>query len=85
MFTLSRISLLVLLLLSQVSAAQQTQDSAVSTAGEETVTTAETDPLATAAEAEPAPAEPAPSRAPGEYRASEQISDDLSVSFPVDI
>ena len=25
------------------------------------------------------------SRAPGDYRASEQISEDLSVSFPVDI
>jgi len=33
-------------------------------------------------------AEPTPSqagRAPGDYRASEQISEDLSVSFPVDI
>jgi len=85
MFTLSRISLLILLLLSQISTAQQTENSTVSTPGKEAVTAAETDPLAETAAAEPAPPEPAPSRAPGEYRASEQISDDLSVSFPVDI
>jgi hypothetical protein len=42
-----------------------------------------------ASEAEPPPGEtagePGPVTPPGEYRASEQISDDLSVSFPVDI
>ena len=42
-----------------------------------------------ASEAVPPPREtadePDPATPPGEYRASEQISDDLSVSFPVDI
>ena len=33
---------------------------------------------------EPTPA-PAVTEPPGDYRASEQISEDLSVSFPVDI
>ena len=41
------------------------------------------------AELETTPREPIPAPAvtepPGDYRASEQISEDLSVSFPVDI
>lgn len=85
MFTLPRISLLILLLLSQVSTAQQTESSTVSTVKEGIVTAEETAPPETAAEPEPVPAEPPTVTAPGEYRASEQISDDLSVSFPVDI
>ena len=40
----------------------------------------------TEAQAEPEPEpEPASTRSPFEYEASEQISEDLSVSFPVDI
>jgi hypothetical protein len=91
---------LLVVLLTNASWAQQTGDSTVSTAeetsvpGEESAVIGPEDEKAAAtdakapAESAPLPAEPEPERVispPGEYRASEQISDDSSVSFPVDI
>ena len=45
----------------------------------------EEQPAAEEAETEPEPAAPRPATDPFDYESSEQISEDLSVSFPVDI
>jgi hypothetical protein len=68
-----RLSVILLCMLMPAAMAQdETADAEVADASADTETTPEIDETA----------EPA---SPGKYQASEQISDDLSVSFPVDI
>jgi hypothetical protein len=88
MLTLLFRSVLLLALLTSSSWAQQTADSTVSTAEEataETASEAATDVTEPEPEPEPEPEQERVISPPDEYRASEQISDDSSVSFPVDI
>ena len=84
-------SVLLLVLLTSSSWAQQTADSTVSTAEGSEVGEAASEATAEA-RSEAAPDTTLPEQEqervitpPDEYRASEQISDDSSVSFPVDI
>jgi hypothetical protein len=92
----SRAGLLVLLLITAPGWAQQTPDSDVTETGE--AVALDTGPedgveagadlpeeVPVAGPGESAAAEPETVVPPDQYRASEQISDDLSVSFPVDI
>ena len=79
------LALAVLLLALTMTAAAQTGAETSQTETETPQTETETPRT----EADPPPAEPAKSdastAAPDDYRASRQISEDLSVSFPVDI
>ena len=85
MNTLLRLALLALFLQAPTGLAQQSAESTVSE--QEPVTdTSEEQAAATTEEEEPGPAVADSSTpAPGDYRASEDISDDLPVSFPIDI
>ncbi len=95
MLPLVRRCLLLLLLLPVAAWAQQTADSSVSTAeeqpaAEEQIPGKEPEVEVTPGSGAEQPPEETVSESgsvtpPDEYRASEQISDDLSVSFPVDI
>ena len=72
-----RSSCLGLCLLLPVTALAQDETADTDAAKEEQAETTQTEP-------EPAPPQPE-AGSPFEYEASEQISEDLSVSFPVDI
>ncbi|MCZ6828669.1 MAG: hypothetical protein O7F73_03640 [Gammaproteobacteria bacterium] len=81
-------SLLILMLMTAASWAQQTADSSVSTEGEQAASEEKPSVAEVDSELDPQPEETEGETSispPDEYRASEQISDDLSVSFPVDI
>ena len=75
--------LAALLLVAATALAQTADDESAATAGKPPSTTADNSSSATAGDAggKPGNAE----RSPSDYRASEKISEDLPVSFPVDI
>jgi hypothetical protein len=88
MFAVTWRTVLVLALMAAPAWAQQTPDSDVSGTGDEAPVPEAADAgaaqTAEVPDTEP-PEETGTVTPPDQYRASEQISDDLSVSFPVDI